>query len=111
MESQLRSAFEQTRAQLSYQGKAWLLLGLLAFLPQLVGHTSINWALGYLTVPYVTVAILGEPIGATLLAMPVLDEYPGGWVLAGETVIVLALALGTREEVRRRRRSAEVLEY
>lgn len=89
-----------------FDGQTWLLLALLALLPQLVGHTSINWALGYLTVPYVTVAILGEPIGATLLAMPVLGEYPTGWVVAGETIIVLALALGTREEARRSQRKA-----
>jgi drug/metabolite transporter (DMT)-like permease len=87
-----------------YSNETWFLLVLLALLPQLIGHTSINWALGYLTVPYVTVAILGEPIGATLLAMPVLGEYPSGWTIAGGLIIIVALAFGTREEARRARR-------
>jgi drug/metabolite transporter (DMT)-like permease len=89
-----------------FPAETWVFLMLLGFVPQLIGHTSINWALGFLTVPYVTVAILGEPVGATLLAMPVLGEYPGPWVVAGLVVIVAGLAAGTWGEWLRQRQAS-----
>jgi len=49
---------------------------LLALLPQLLGHSSFNWALGHLPAAYVAVATLGEPIGAAILAFLFLGEAP-----------------------------------
>lgn len=74
----------------------WFLL--LALLPQLLGHSSFNWALGQLPASYVAIATLGEPIGAAILAYAFLGETPtrlkllaAGMVLAG-----IYLALGRR---------------
>jgi len=50
----------------------WFLL--LALLPQLLGHSSFNWALGHLPAAYVAIATLGEPIGAAILAFLFLGE-------------------------------------
>ncbi|MPZ99244.1 MAG: EamA family transporter [Dehalococcoidia bacterium] len=63
-----------------------LLFGLV---PHLVGHNAFNWALGSLPAAVVAIAILGEPVGATVLTAIVLDEVPSGleWLGAG---IVLA---------------------
>ena len=65
-------------------------------LPQLLGHSSFNWALGQLPASYVAIATLGEPIGAAILAYAFLGETPtrlkllaAGMVLAG-----IYLALG-----------------
>ncbi|GIS66996.1 MAG: hypothetical protein CM1200mP6_00640 [Anaerolineaceae bacterium] len=44
--------------------------------PQLIGHSSFNWALGYLPVSYVTLAAIGEPVAATALAWIILHESP-----------------------------------
>ncbi len=52
----------------------WFLL--LALLPQLLGHSSFNWALGHLPAAYVAIATLGEPIGAAILAFLFLGEVP-----------------------------------
>jgi len=41
---------------------------LLALIPQLIGHTSINWALKHLKTSLIAISILGEPVGATILA-------------------------------------------
>ncbi len=41
---------------------------LLAILPQIVGHSILNWALRYLSSAYVSLTLLGEPVGSTLLA-------------------------------------------
>ncbi len=63
----------------------------LAVGPMLLGHTGMNWALGRLPAYIVNLTVLGEPIGATLLAaaLPFIGEVPGvGTVLCG--VVVLA---------------------
>ena len=61
---------------------AWLLILALALGPQLLGHTSFNWALRRLSATFVALSILGEPIGAALLA----------WWLLGENFVALQLA-------------------
>jgi drug/metabolite transporter (DMT)-like permease len=40
----------------------------LAIIPQLIGHTTFNWTLRFFSPTTVAVLILGEPIGATILA-------------------------------------------
>jgi drug/metabolite transporter (DMT)-like permease len=50
-----------------------LLLGL-AIGPQLLGHTAFNWSIKYLSATFVTVAILGEPVGSSLLALLLLPD-------------------------------------
>jgi drug/metabolite transporter (DMT)-like permease len=68
---------------------AYLWLVLLALLPQLVGHSSFNWALRYLPASFVSVILLGEPIGSTILAVLILGEIPG-WLKIGGGVLILA---------------------
>ena len=77
-----------------FGGDAWLFIVLLALIPQLIGHTSLNWALGHLRVVTVGLAILGEPLLATLYAIPVLGETPPIGVLVGGPLIVVGVALG-----------------
>ncbi len=80
---------------------AWAFIVLLALTPQLIGHTSINWALGHLRVVTVGLAILGEPLLATLYAIPVLGETPPVGVLVGGPLIVVGVALGLSSAARR----------
>lgn len=77
-----------------FAADAWVFIVLLALIPQLIGHTSINWALGHLRVVTVGLAILGEPLLATLYAIPVLGETPPVGVLIGGPLIVAGVALG-----------------
>lgn len=79
------------------QACVWVVL--LALVPQLIGHTSFNWALGYLPATYATIPVLGEPIGSTLLAVAVLDEpltpagaLGGALVLGGIALMAIARA-------------------
>lgn len=51
-----------------FSHQTYLILLLLAVVPQLIGHTTFNWALGFFPPTTVAVLILGEPIGATILA-------------------------------------------
>jgi drug/metabolite transporter (DMT)-like permease len=57
-----------------YSSYTYLLLFLLAVIPQLIGHTIFNWALKYLPATMVAVTLLGEPIGSTILAYFILGE-------------------------------------
>jgi drug/metabolite transporter (DMT)-like permease len=65
----------------------------LALVPQLIGHMSLNWALRFLPATMVTVAILGEPVGATTLAWVVLGEAPGGIEVLGAVLMLLGIGL------------------
>jgi drug/metabolite transporter (DMT)-like permease len=65
----------------------WFLL--LALVPQHLGHSSFNWALGKLPASYVAVATLGEPVGAALLAYFFLGETPT-WLKLGAGALILA---------------------
>jgi drug/metabolite transporter (DMT)-like permease len=69
----------------------WLLL--LGLVPQLLGHSSFNWALGYLPAAFVSVALMGEPIGTILLAYIILAEIPLFGELAGGVLILAGILL------------------
>ena len=81
-----------------YSPRVYLLLALLALGPQLVGHTAVNWALRYVSPTYVTVAILGEPLGATLLALVFLGERPSYVLIAGGTALLVGIVLASSSE-------------
>lgn len=57
-----------------FSSSTYLYLFLLALVPQLIGHTTFNWALKYISAPMVAIAILGEPVGSTILAFFILGE-------------------------------------
>ncbi len=84
-----------------FPAQTWLLFAALAGVPQLIGHSLFNWALKHTSAGLVSVAILGEPVFSTLLAIPILDERPG-WVRAiGGTVVLVGVALAAVSESRR----------
>ena len=72
---------------------AWPALVLLALGPQMLGHTLINYALRHLAPTVVALAILGEPIGAALLAYFLLGEGIGIAQFLGFGLVVLAVVL------------------
>jgi drug/metabolite transporter (DMT)-like permease len=81
-----------------YRQEAYVWMALLALVPQLVGHSSLNYALRHLTAAFVSVVALGEPIGATLLAIPLLGEKPGIGQLIGGGLILIGVGLATQAE-------------
>jgi drug/metabolite transporter (DMT)-like permease len=74
----------------------WVLY--LALGPQLIGHTSFNWALRYLSAAYVTVTLLSEPIVSSLLAWALLKEPPTGLEGLGGALILAGVAIASRAE-------------
>jgi drug/metabolite transporter (DMT)-like permease len=82
--------------RLPQQPEAWLWLGLMALGPQVLGHSSLNWALRYLSATFVTLATLGEPIGSTLLAWWLLGERPTTWAVVGGLLILGGIVVASR---------------
>ncbi len=68
----------------------------MALIPQVIGHTAFNWALKYLSAAYVSIALLGEPIGAVILATLLLKETPGILEIVGGILILLGITLATQ---------------
>ena len=78
-------------------GTWWALVGL-ALGPTLLGHTGFNWALRHVRAYFVSVILLFEPLGATLLAILVLGrgELPGWNTLVGGTAILAGVWISIR---------------
>jgi drug/metabolite transporter (DMT)-like permease len=70
-----------------YSSSTYLYLFLLALVPQLIGHTTFNWALRYLPASTVAITILGEPVGSILLAYFILGEGLTSWRVVGGVAI------------------------
>jgi len=81
-----------------YSTKTFVMLGLLALVPQLVGHSAINWALAFVPAALAAVAILGEPVGAAILAALVLKETPSGFEIAGALLVLAGVYRALRPD-------------
>jgi drug/metabolite transporter (DMT)-like permease len=92
----LAAALATGRLQLALPPATYGWIILLAIVPQLIGHSTYNWALAYLPAAFVAVTTLGEPVGSAVLAYIILDESPGGFVLVGALLIMAGIYLSTR---------------
>jgi len=86
---------------IGYSLRNYLLLVAIAVVPQIIGHTSFNWALKYLSATTISIILLGEPIGASILAVLLLDEglslvkiVGGVIIISGVTLVLIAEARG-----------------
>lgn len=82
---------------LGHRWQAYLLIGLLGLGPQLIGHTSFNWALRYVPAPTVAMAVLGEPVGTTFLAWLILRQAPAWYEAIGGAVICAGIYLAAAD--------------
>jgi len=90
-------------------GDLWRELGLfaaMALVSQIGGHTLYNWALKYVTAPVVSVSLVGEPIGASILAWLLLGETPGVLVVFGGLAAVCGIYLTVRGQSKILRKTA-----
>jgi drug/metabolite transporter (DMT)-like permease len=78
------------------QTYVWLIL--LALVPQILGHSSFNWALGYLSAAFVSITLLGEPIGSAVLAYILLGETPSMLKIIGAILILAGIYISSRGE-------------
>lgn len=81
--------------------KTWACFWGLALVSQVIGHTSFNWALRWLSAGVIAVSLLGEPVGATILAYLLFGEGLTGFKIVGGMLILAAIyitAMGERSK-------------
>ncbi len=93
-----------------YPPQAYLWLLLLALVPQLLGHSTFNWALRYLSAAYVSITLLGEPIGSTILAYFLFKEAPTPLKILGGVLILSGIYIASRSEAAPAPMEAAVIE-
>ena len=71
---------------------------LMALVSGILGHTLYNWSLGYIRASVMSVALLGEPIGSSLLAyaIPWIHQEPSLYTVAGGGIILVGIYLTAR---------------
>jgi drug/metabolite transporter (DMT)-like permease len=76
-----------------YSSATWTGLLLLGLVPTFIGHSLLTYAVGHLRAFVVNAAVLGEPVGATILAAIFLNELPSPWTLIGGAIIIGCILL------------------
>lgn len=89
--------FASGNSPFGYAPKTYGWIFLLAALPQLIGHSTYNWALKYLPAALVAVMTLGEPIGSAILAFIILNETPAAATIFGGVLILAGIYLASRQ--------------
>src|SRR3989441_3445669 len=76
-------AFGSSLAPVGDVPRELLLFAALAVVPQIGGHTLYNWSLRGGTAPAVSLSLVGEPVGSSLLAWVLLTPVPTVGVAGG----------------------------
>src|SRR5690606_36568740 len=76
-----------------YSQETWFYFLALAIIPTFFGHTLFNWALKWVNASTITMGILFEPVGATVLAYFILDEIVTWSQFLGGTIVIFGLML------------------
>lgn len=78
-----------------YGGSHWTYFALLAVVPTILGHTVLNWALRYVPASVVSVAFLGEPVVASMLAFLFFGQVPAISTVVGGILVLVGIYLST----------------
>ena len=73
-------------------------MAMAALVPQVIGHSLMNWALGHWPAVNVSLAVRAEPVLATLVAIPVLGEIPPWTAVPGGALLLLGVYLAIRSD-------------
>lgn len=77
----------------SYDSTQWMYFILLAIFPTLLGHTMFNYALKWVSTSVISVTILFEPIGASILAYYLLAEKIFSYQVIGGVIVIIGICL------------------
>ena len=86
-------AFGSSLAPVGDVPRELLLFAALAVVPQIGGHTLYNWSLRWVTAPVVSLSLVGEPVGSSLLAWVLLTQVPTVGVAVGAGLALLGIYL------------------
>ena len=77
-----------------FDSSAYLAIAASAIICSVIGHTLLNWTVRRIPAHLVTLAILGEPVGASLLTWGFFAEEPPSHAIIGGVIILGGIALG-----------------
>ena len=69
---------------------------MLAVVPQLIGHTGLNYAAKRLDPAVVAAALLLEPVVSGVLALVLFGEEPGALTLVGAIILLAGIGIALR---------------
>jgi drug/metabolite transporter (DMT)-like permease len=78
---------------IGYPLTVYLYTVLMAVVSQAIGHTAFNWSVRWVSPTLITLALLFEPVGSSLLGYVVFGEAPGLPVLLGAVVVLVGVAV------------------
>ncbi|WP_188456850.1 DMT family transporter [Virgibacillus oceani] len=86
-----------------YPANNWWAFLALAIIPTFFGHTLFNWAIKWVSTSTISMGIVFEPIGASILAYFILDEQITGSQWLGGTIVLSGLFLFIMSTSRKRK--------
>lgn len=86
------------REMIAYPLQEYAIFLALALVPMILGHTLLNYALGYVSAPVVATTVLGEPIGSSVLAWLILGEVPPALTALGAAIVLTGIGLVVYDE-------------
>jgi drug/metabolite transporter (DMT)-like permease len=72
----------------------------MAIISGIFGHTLYNWLLKYIKTSIISVALLGEPLGSTILAysIPWINQVPSIFTIIGGIIIIVGVYLTAKNK-------------
>ncbi|QHS24110.1 EamA family transporter [Virgibacillus sp. MSP4-1] len=71
----------------------WLVFLALAIIPTFLGHSLFNWAIRWVSTSAITMGMLFEPVGASILAYFILGENVTWFQILGGSIVIFGLIL------------------
>ncbi len=81
-----------------YSASAWWYLTALAIVPTIIGHTVFNWTLKHVRPTAISLAFLGEPVAASLLALIFFAQRPPLATFVGGALVLTGIYLATSRD-------------
>jgi drug/metabolite transporter (DMT)-like permease len=78
-----------------YGATEWVYFAALAVVPTIFGHTVFNWAIKHVKPTAISIAFLGEPVVAALLAFVIFSQRPPVATFAGGALVLVGIYLTT----------------
>jgi drug/metabolite transporter (DMT)-like permease len=90
-----------------FSGATWGLFALMAVFPQGLGHTVFNYLLKEVSATVVTISVMGEPVGSTILGLAFFGEVPPWTAVGGGLLLLAGIYVAVTAQGRGRRRADE----
>ena len=93
---------------IGYSSRTWLVFWGTALVSQIIGYTSMTYALGHLPASVVAPTMIGQPITTALLAIPLLGEIPTWLQIAGGVIALTGIYIVNQSHNRSRWKRSQI---